>query len=115
MKLSITPDEFNTHKETIKADIAALLNTIVSKIQIALKSSSRRRLNNEVDIEVTVDADSDEAATSIENTVTGDSFAGDLGTRISESTELEVTVSSVSEPVTATVTTTEDSSDDSSN
>merc|ERR1711953_1516816 len=99
MKLSISTEEFNTHKETIKADVAELLSTDVSKVEIALKSRrSRRRLQDEVEIE---------------DTVNGDSFATDLGTSVSESTGLEVTVSGVTEASTTTITTeTSDDSDD---
>jgi len=112
MKLSISTEEFNTHKETIKADVAELLSTDVSKVEIALKSRrSRRRLQDEVEIEVTVDAADESAATAIENTVNGDSFATDLGTSVSESTGLEVTVSGVTEASTTTITT--EASDDS--
>jgi len=112
LKLSISEEEFNTHKETIKADIATLLNTVVEKIRLALKTRRRRRLQDAVDIEVTVQADDDAAATAVEDAVTGSSFEQDLGESVSTSTGLTVTVSDVSDPVTESLTETPASSDD---
>jgi len=114
MKMSMSEDDFNTHKETIKEKVAGLLNTDKSKVKLALKAKRRRRLDgeHEVEIDVTVEAEDDAAATAIEDVVKGETFADDLATDVSSATSLTVTVSDVSEPVSRTLEVTENTTTD---
>merc|ERR1719204_395032 len=116
MTFNIAKDDYDTHKDQIKKDIAKLLGTTPDKITVTIVSRRiRRLLTDSVKLEVAVKAADDTTAKAIEDKVKGDTFGEDLAKEIKDSTNLTVEVTGVTAPVSENLNTTPPTSDDDSN
>merc|ERR1711963_597443 len=106
MTMNIKPAEYEANKDKIKTQIAKTLGKDESKVTVTRKSRRNRRfLQDSVNLEVTVKAADDAAATAIKSTVQGSSFAADLAKAVNESTNLNVEITGVTEPSSEPLTT----------
>merc|ERR1719285_1621717 len=99
MTLNMAVDEFEAKKDQVKEGIAKSLNVDSSLVEVAVKEQAEsrlRRILSEVELEVTVLTDDENAVT---DAVTNDSFAETVSQDISESTGVDVQASGVTEPV----------------
>jgi len=106
MKLSMTREQFETKKSDVKKSIADTLEVDEDSIEVNAKErrSLRRRLDGEVEIEVTVRGDEDTTKSVVE-TVKADSFTDELTENLNDNiTDIEIEVSDVTTPKATTIT-----------
>ena len=106
MKLSMTRGQFEAKKSDVKKSIADTLEVNEDSIEVNAKErrSLRRRLDGEVEIEVTVRGDED-TSKSVEDTVKSSSFTNELTENLNDNiTDIEIEVSGVTTPKTTTIT-----------
>merc|ERR1719483_1551406 len=100
MKLSMTREQFETKKSDVQKSIADTLEVDEDSIEVNAKErrSLRRRLDGEVEIEVTVRGDEDTTKSVVE-TVKADSFTDELTENLNDNiTDIEIEVSDVTTP-----------------
>jgi len=106
MKISMDETAVNDNKDLLRTSVATIFGTTMSKVFITFKGAARRMLSTESSkLEVEISNVLPEDAQTHTDLMKKDTFEADLAAEIEKNTKIAVTISDVSNPVVADMTT----------